>query len=105
MKVKAIWEKSIGKNLLPEELINLKEAAKEMTKAELSFMLKNYQLSAEDFAYAVSWNDSLMNTSYFIQKEQLLHYLKQNISAMDNHFTWNLVKNILSLVKKMWNME
>ena len=53
MKVKAIWEFEVDTEDFMEEFVNIKELAKELTQREMENLLKNQEISAEDFSYEV----------------------------------------------------
>ena len=53
MLVKAIWEFEVDTEDFMEEFVNIKELAKELTQREMENLLKNQEISAEDFSYEV----------------------------------------------------
>ena len=53
MKIKAIWEFEVDTEDFMEEFVNIKELAKDLTQREMENLLKNQEISAEDFSYEV----------------------------------------------------
>lgn len=53
MKVKAIWEFEVDTEDFMEEFVNIKELAKDLTQREMENLLKNQEISAEDFSYEI----------------------------------------------------
>ena len=53
MKVKAIWDFEVETEDFMEEFVNIKELAKDLTQREMENLLKNQEISAEDFSYEI----------------------------------------------------
>ena len=53
MKVKAIWEFEVDTEDFLEEFVDIKGLAKDLTQREMENLLKNQEISAEDFSYEV----------------------------------------------------
>ena len=53
MKVKAIWEFEVDTEDFMEEFVNIKELAKDLTQREMENLLKNQEISTEDFSYEI----------------------------------------------------
>ena len=53
MKVKAIWEFEVDTEDFMEEFVNIKGLAKDLTQREMENLLKNQEISAEDFSYEI----------------------------------------------------
>ena len=57
MKVKVIWEFDADVSDFDEKHVDAKGLAKDLTQQELDYLLKNNELSIEDFAYEVVEDD------------------------------------------------
>ena len=53
MKVKAIWEFEVDTEDFMEEFVNIKGLAKDLTQREMENLLKNQEISSEDFSYEI----------------------------------------------------